>query len=261
MTPCTDTGDAACSARNVYSSHKLLTVFIYGFTVSGVTQNTVRPTERRTLREQCYDQLRALIVDGSLHPGSHLVETRLGEQLGVSRGPLREALRHLEREGLAVSDGKGHLLVREVSAEEIEESFEVRCALEVTAITRLARRADREAISRQLLTALEPLKDPDLPFATQIEVDLHFHELLCTLSGNATLATMWHQLMGQIRMMIIAAGPERAGTRMRWQEHAPLAEAVATGDAEHCRRLIEAHMNDFCHRYADDAIDKELGIA
>lgn len=226
-----------------------------------MTPNTVRPAERRTLREQCFDQLRALIVNGSLPSGAHLVETRLGEQLGVSRGPLREALRQLEREGLVVADGKGHLLVREVSGEEILEMFEVRCALEVAAITRLARRADRETVSAQLLDALEPLKDPDLAFDVQIEVDLHFHELLCELSGNSTLAAMWHQLMGQMRMMIIAAGPDRAGTRMRWNEHAPLAAAVATGDPEHCRALVEAHMGDFCRRYADEAIDRELGVA
>src|SRR5262245_61769128 len=103
----------------------MLTVFISALTVTRVTQDTVQPAERRTLREQCFDQLRALIVNGSLTPGSHLVETRLGDQLGVSRGPLREALRQLEREGLVVSDGKGHLLVREVSGEEIREMFEV----------------------------------------------------------------------------------------------------------------------------------------
>lgn len=225
-----------------------------------VTEPTFKPTERRTLREQCFDQVRGLIVDGTLTPGSHLVETKLSGQLGVSRGPLREALRQLEREGLVASDGKGHLLVRELTAREILEVFEVRSALESAAISRLALREDRIATSNQLLHALEPLKDPDLEFSRQIEVDLHFHELLCILSGNETLASMWKQLMGNIRMMIIAAGPEKAGTRMRWQEHAPLAEAVATGDPEHCKKLIEVHMNDFCHRYADDVIDRELGL-
>ncbi|PRY07798.1 GntR family transcriptional regulator [Kineococcus rhizosphaerae] len=204
--------------------------------------------------------MRHRIISGAIAPGEHLVETRLSQELNISRGPLREALRLLEQEGLVVGDGRGHLSVREITVSEIIDVFEVRTSLEAAAMERLTRRSDRQEIARELREVLEPLRDGDLDFETQIEVDLDFHERICELSGNNMLTQMWHQIMGHIRMMIVASGPERASSRMRWQDHVPLADAIGDGDPARSRQLLETHMQDFCRRYAGDAMEREAGF-
>jgi DNA-binding GntR family transcriptional regulator len=204
--------------------------------------------------------VRDRIVSGQIKPGEHLVETRLSEELGVSRGTLREALRPLEQEELLVGDGKGHLMVHSPSSSEILEVFEVRAALEALAVAKLASRQERTEIVEELYRALAPLKDQNLTFSMQIEVDLSFHARVCELTNNLTLINSWHRLLGKIEMMIIAAGPEVGGRRMRYDEHAGIVEAIASGDAAHAQQILTDHMDDFSRRYVGDAVAKELGM-
>lgn len=210
------------------------------------------PFDKRTLRQRCTNYVRDQIVSGTMKPGEHLVETRLADELGVSRGTLREALRPLEIEGLLVNDGRGHMLVREMSATEIREVFQVRAALEVLAATILAERSDRAETAAVLTAALAPLQDESIEFARQIEVDLGFHELLCKLTGNTTLVDSWRHLIGKIEMMIIAAGPLRASDRMRYAEHIGIVNAIASGDSTLVARTLQRHMDEFSMKYLFD---------
>ena len=187
-----------------------------------------------------------------MKPGDHLIETKLADELDVRRGTLREALRPLQNEGLLVNDGRGHLLVRKLSADEIREVFQVRAALEILAATILTEREDRDAIAEELRVAIEPLLKDDLEFGRQIQVDLGFHELLCRLTGNGTLVNMWRQLIGQIEMMIIAAGPAMGSSRMRYQDHVGIVSAIASGDAGSVRAELSRHMNEFATKYLRD---------
>src|SRR6188472_3084899 len=84
----------------------------------------------QTRRELILERLRSAISSGELASGTHLAETELSEALGVSRGTLREALRHLQQEGLLTSDSRGRLSVRVVTVKEVGEIFSVRCAIE-----------------------------------------------------------------------------------------------------------------------------------
>lgn len=208
--------------------------------------------DKRTLRENATQLIRRLITSGELAPGMHLVETRLSGTLGVSRGTIREALRPLQTEGLVVTDGRGHLYVRQTSHAEIREVFDVRGALETLAAARLASRADRASIAATLRDALAPLQNQDLTFEEQIGVDLHFHETLCALTGNQTLLTSWRQLIGQIEMMIIAAGPDRARDRMRHPEHIGIADAIAAGDPAVAHDTVAQHLTEFALKYLGD---------
>lgn len=208
--------------------------------------------DKRTLRERCADHVRDAIITGRFTPGEHIVETALAEELDVSRGTLREALRSLEVEGLVTGDGRGHLSVRAITNEEIAEVFQVRGALEVLAATTLARREDHVQSAALLREALLPLKGRSLDFGERLATDLGFHDLLCELTGNQTLVKAWRQLMGQIEMMIIAAGPGRASGRMQYEEHVPIADAIEEGDADQVREVLTDHMNSFAHLYLND---------
>lgn len=209
--------------------------------------------DRRSLRERCIAYLRDEIVTGRLQPGEHIKEVQLSDALGISRGTLREALRSIEHEGLLVNDGKGHMRVRTLTAKEIADVFEVRTALEVLAASKLAEDPRREEFAASLQGKLKPLRRRDLDFGERIELDIGFHALLCELTGNSTLIAAWRNLIGQIRMMIIAAGSKTAVDRMRYAEHLPIVDAIRSGDVDAVRDTITEHMSDFAQRYVADA--------
>ncbi|MEV6041423.1 FCD domain-containing protein [Nonomuraea sp. NPDC052116] len=94
----------------------------------------------------------------------------------------------------------------------------------------------------------------DLGFGERIEADLGFHASLCELTGNSTLSAAWRQLIGQIRMMITATGPDRAMGRMRYEEHLPIIDAIRSGDVDAVRETLTSHMSDFSQRYVSDAL-------
>lgn len=214
--------------------------------------------DKRTLRERCTQHVRDQIISGAIKPGEHLKEMHLSEEMGVSRGTLREALRPLELEGLIVDDGKRHMRVRQITSQEILDVFEIRSMLETLAARKVVASGRRQEIVDELRRALEPLKDPDLEFARQLEVDLKFHERLCELAGNPQLLAAWRNLIGQIEMMIIAAGPDKAGSRMRFEEHIQIVEAIESGLEDKAVEALRDHMNDFCSRYVGDLVERGL---
>ena len=214
--------------------------------------------DKRTLRERCTQHVRDQIISGAIKPGEHLREMHLSEEMGVSRGTLREALRPLELEGLIVDDGKRHMRVRELTSQEILDVFEVRSTLETLAARKIVASDQRDEMTAALRQCLEPLREPGLEFAQQLDLDLRFHEKLCSLAGNPTLLASWRNLIGQIEMMIIAAGPGKASGRMRFDEHVQIIEAIESGVEDQAVAALREHMNDFCSRYVGDLVESEL---
>jgi DNA-binding GntR family transcriptional regulator len=207
--------------------------------------------DRTSLREQCRELLRSHIVEGALAPGERLVETRLSDQLGVSRGTLREALRHLEQEGLVVSDGRGHMRVRTPTARDIVEIYDVRIALETMAAVLMAQSPDRDERIVRLRDALEPLKAGGAALAATVERDLAFHRRLCELGGNQTLLDTWTHLLSRIRASIVAAGPSLTPGLATYERHAVIVDAIAAGDEAALRDALRSHMREAATRIAE----------
>src|SRR6185312_2924042 len=155
--------------------------------LGGVTVEPLASLDRSTLRERALEALRSAITSGQYRPGDHLGEVELATHLGVSRGTVREALRHLQQEGLVTAGNRNMLRVSTVSPKEVRELFRVRAALEGLAAAEIIASPGRDAAVATLRTALSELTDSDGDFATKLEADLGFHLLLCTLSGNAML--------------------------------------------------------------------------
>src|SRR5688572_23502489 len=112
-------------------------------TEEGLSMEPLSSLDRSTLRERALGALRSAITSGQYRPGDHLGEVELAKHLGVSRGTVREALRHLQQEGLITSGPRGMLRVNRLTPEEVRELFQVRAALEALAVAEIIGLPDR----------------------------------------------------------------------------------------------------------------------
>jgi DNA-binding GntR family transcriptional regulator len=198
--------------------------------------------EHTTRRELIVDRLRAAVSSGELPPGTHLAEIELSESLGVSRGTLREALRHLQQEGLVVSDTRNRLSVRTIDRREVREIFAVRLALETLACEEICASDDRPAVIAAISNQVDRMSQPGIRFAERVNEDLEFHRLLCIASGNQTLLEAWLNIAGLTRLSITAAGPETALHNMSAERHRPLLALLIDADVAGVREFLRAHM-------------------
>jgi DNA-binding GntR family transcriptional regulator len=208
--------------------------------------------DRSTLRERALEALRAAITSGQYRPGDHLGEVELASHLGVSRGTVREALRHLQQEGLVTAGNRGMLRVNSVSPKEVRELFRVRAALEGLAVAEIIASPDRAAAVATLREALSRLTDTEGDFAAKLEADLAFHLLMCRLSGNSMLVEAWRYLEGRIRVTIMNYESDAKPTMMARARHAPIVDAIERGDRAAAAQVVEEHMRFAADQYAPD---------
>lgn len=206
--------------------------------------------DRSTLRERALEALRSAITAGQYRPGDHLGEVELANHLGVSRGTVREALRHLQQEGLVSAGARGMLRVNTVSPREVRELFRVRAALEGLAATEILASPERDASVTTLREALPRLADSGSDFAAKLEADLGFHLLLCQLSGNSMLVDTWRNLEGRIRVTIMNYESDGTPSMMSQDRHAPIVDALESGDGPTAVRVVEQHMAAAAEQYA-----------
>ncbi|HEU4332339.1 MAG TPA: GntR family transcriptional regulator [Lapillicoccus sp.] len=199
---------------------------------------------KTNLREQALASLRTAITSGQLPPQTPMVETELSEQLQISRGTLREAMRQLQQEGLLRAGPRGRLYVRHLGPKEVQDIFAVRSALESLAASSLAGRDDRDTAVGQLRDLLNRMEravsDEDLE--RRIESDLDFHRALCALTGNEELLHTWQSLEGSIRMSIMSGGRDRALGNMDVDRHRVVVDAIASGDPAAAFTAVEQHL-------------------
>ncbi|BAU97341.1 GntR family transcriptional regulator [Corynebacterium suranareeae] len=197
---------------------------------------------RLTLRDQVHQTLLNSITDGTLRPGSVLLETELAESFGVSRGTVREALRSLQQAGLVDSDSRGRSAVHEPTPREIQELFRVRAALEGLAIREIIELPNRQEIVAELRKQLPPTQKGE--FNTVLNKDLAFHEQICRASGNTILLNSWKHLEAQMRIGLFAAAREESLEIMDGNRHIPVLDAIENGDPAAAEEIIRAHMEE-----------------
>jgi DNA-binding GntR family transcriptional regulator len=219
--------------------------------VGTVSPEPLSSLDRSTLRERARKALRAAITSGQYRPGDHLGEVELATHLGISRGTVREAMRHLQQEGLLTTGQRGMLRVNSLRPHEVRELFRVRAALEKLAVTEIISSPEREAAVGILRGALSELAETDVDFAERVEADLSFHLLLCRLAGNSMLVEAWRNLEGRIRVAIMNGGPDRAPPMMSQDRHAPIVDAIAGVDLSAALRVLEQHMADAADHFAN----------
>ena len=201
------------------------------------------PVENLTLWQRVYDHLRAAILSGRLEPGAELAEVPLSEELGVSRGPIREAIGRLAAEGLVTVRPRRGAVVSPLSKEEFLELYQVREALERMAVKLAVRRLQPEDFA-----ALQGLIDDMATHAERGQVDeffeanAAFHARLVDASGNAKLGELYRQLLDQIGRYRTRSLRLRGNLQRSIAEHAAILRAAKRGDAERAARLMSEHI-------------------
>jgi DNA-binding GntR family transcriptional regulator len=192
------------------------------------------------LRDQVYDALERLIIDGTLAPGQRLTEGDLAERLGVSRNPVREALNGLSRAGWVELRPRHGAYVRRQTAREGDEFFHVRRMLEIESARLAASRAAADTVRflRELLAeGWDALDDKDQE--RLLSANSRFHAAVVELSGNSVLAEMLGLLDKRLRWyfkpVVVIRGPDS------WQEHTDLVEAIAAQDPERAAEMMRLH--------------------
>lgn len=215
-----------------------------------MTSDPIRSLERSTLRERALDALRGRVISGRLEPGYHLSEVDLAASFGISRGTVREALRHLQQEGLVVADARGRLRVRGVSGAEVVALYEVRTALESLAVRRVMSLTgdERARAVVRLDEALRQLQATAGDVPAQVEADLALHQTLCEVSGNPILVTTWQGIEGLVRATIYRSGPEEALVAMGPDRHREIIDALARLTPDEAVALLEHHMQEASDR-------------
>ena len=151
------------------------------------------------LRDVVFQTLRQAILSGQLQPGERLMEIHLAKQLGVSRTPVREAIRKLELEGLVSTIPRRGAVVAEITRTDMEDVLEVRHALEDLAVRRASENMSEEQLNELKKASArfeECVRKDDLRASAQ--ADEEFHEIISEATGNRRLLQILNNLRGQI---------------------------------------------------------------
>jgi DNA-binding GntR family transcriptional regulator len=202
----------------------------------------IKPVSRPPLWERVLEQLRAAILAGDLRAGEKLVEVDLAERFGTSRGPIREAVRELVREGLVVELPRRGNVVSTLTARDLAEVYGVREALEVAAVKLVVERADDGALAG-LERHLHDFERADGDYLTNSAHDLAFHRALVGLSGNARMAAINEQMLTQTAHLLRAAAEANPTlqTTMRPAVHRDILAALRARDGAAATAAVVAH--------------------
>jgi DNA-binding GntR family transcriptional regulator len=214
--------------------------------------------ENRTLWQRVHEHLRQEILDNRLPPGSELNEVALSQSLGVSRGPVREAIGRLASEGLVTVRPRRGAIVTALSAQEFLAAYQVREALETLAIRLAVPRLSPDDLDR-----LQAHVDDMVRHADAHDVDAFFranaafHAMFVEASANAMLQETMSRLLGQMGRYRMRSVALRGSLRRSTAEHKAILRAVRKGDAERAARLLGEHIR-IPQRRLEAAPEKEV---
>ncbi|MDD4801361.1 MAG: GntR family transcriptional regulator [Syntrophomonas sp.] len=199
----------------------------------------------KPLRELVLDAIRNAIMSGVLQPRERLMEIQLAEELGVSRTPIREALRKLELEGFIVMVPRKGAYVADLSFKDIADVFEIRAALEGLAAGLAAERItdeELENMERQLVEKKDAITRNDID--KLVEVDTNFHELLYKASRNERLISIISNLREQIQRFRFTSLSFPGRMKESLYEHKQIVEAIQSRDIQKARHTAQKHIEN-----------------
>ncbi|MBE9181167.1 GntR family transcriptional regulator [Oculatella sp. LEGE 06141] len=202
----------------------------------------------KSLHEQTYQALRDSILAGELAPGDRLIELQLAEQLKVSRTPIREAIRQLQREELVTADDIGWLRVTTLSSVEAANLYDCRIALETLSTTGACENISPAQLKKlkDYVTKAEKLSKRKLTKQVSqelLEVDYQFHCLIAQSSGNRCLVSLLDQVFGKMALLRAQTTQHNPNVLDVRVEHQQIYEAIAHRDARAATQEIQHHLS------------------
>jgi DNA-binding GntR family transcriptional regulator len=205
--------------------------------------NRLTPIATRATSGLIADQIRELVADGSFTPGSQITEVSLAVALGVSRGPVREAIQRLVQEGLLRNERNRGIFVPVLTREDVEDVYRVRAAIELTAMELLMRRSTDDPFFDGLDLLLDGLQAAFVAhdFAEVSSLDITFHKKIVHACGSVRIARAFETLEVETRMCLnelefaYPSHPDIAD----WHRH--MVRAMRARDPDLAKKAIEFH--------------------
>lgn len=200
--------------------------------------------ESRTLAEQAFHVMEHAILSGELKPGEELAEVELSEKYGVSRGPIREALRQLSAIGLVQLTPRRPAVVREFSKKEFLEGYQLREMLEALAVRLSVPKMDQSDIDALagFMERMDVASNSD-DVTKYFEANNSFHRLFIEKCGNSQLRDIYDQVTKPMSRYQRWTLQLRGDLRSPHNEHAKVLDAVRKGKAELAAKLMTEHIH------------------
>ena len=199
----------------------------------------------KPLREVVFESIRGAIISGVLKPGERLMEVQMAEKLGVSRTPIREAIRKLELEGLVVMIPRKGAYVADLSLKDITDVLELRAALEGLAAELAAARITDEEIEELEMIAMDfhkAIESDDME--GMIQKDIEFHDIIFKATRNEKLIQISNNLREQVQRFRVMYITKFKKSRTLATEHFEIAEAISNRNMDLAEKLAKRHIEN-----------------
>lgn len=203
------------------------------------------PIIRRTLHDELLIRLRAMILDGDMAPGEKVPEKNLCERFGVSRTPLREALKVLANDGLVTLTPNRGAMIADLTLEDLEEAFPVIGALESLAgEMACANITDEEIAEIRTLHAKMVAHFEARALKPYFQINQQIHEMILAAARNQTLSSLYHALEGRIRQARYLANMSASRWEQAVREHERMIAALEVRDGTELAKILKDHLTN-----------------
>lgn len=199
----------------------------------------------KPLRDVVFDSIRGAILSGMLKPGERLMEVQLAEKLGVSRTPIREAIRKLELEGLVIMLPRKGAYVADLSIKDITDVLEIRAALEGLASGLAALRMTEDEIEELKLTAQrfrQAIEADD--FEGIVQMDIEFHDRIFKATRNEKLLQITNNLREQVQRFRIMYINKSNKSKELAKDHFEIVGAISARDMDKAEKIAKKHIEN-----------------
>ena len=228
--------------------------------------NDDRPEERSLvdsvasprLVDSALTAVRNSILEGRIGPGERLLEVKLAQQLGISRGPLREALHLLEKDGIIYSLPRRGKFVQQLDLETVDEVYSLRQVLEAFAVERFVEDRRLEELTR-LEAALVPMRDAAEEGDVRLVArrDIEFHQAIIGIAHHSLLTAAWRDnILGKMHVLLNITEKTHRPLDDVLRRHTEIIEGLRSGTRESVVELIRSHIDDGWLRARREFIDR-----
>ena len=228
----------------VYRMQKTLVLKINILDHGGIVMDFEDIGCKTLLRDKIYNKLKEAIVSGELGPGERIIETKLAEEIGISRTPIREAIRRLESEGYLESMRRGGVKVTKITEEDIKEWSEIKNTLNELAVKKAVERIKDEEIEEleECLIKAEQIYEKDPTDKTGvIRFNANFHQKLFEISGIELIKNISSEYQKYTYMMRKYLAEIEGRQKRAITEHRELFEAIKERDKEKAIAISKRH--------------------